>query len=136
PDLSDSPYWTQPFFASFAKDSVASYPMAVWFGGMLRDYTPGAAGRWGVFPLPALEHGGLRTSSFGGSALVIPDQSQHKDAAIAFVEFMLCREDIQLFQYKNFELFPALKTVYQHPFFDEPVEFFANEPVRRLFTRD
>jgi lactose/L-arabinose transport system substrate-binding protein len=133
---SNTGYWTQPFFASFSKESVATYPMAVWFGGMVRDYAPSGTGHWGVFPLPAQERGGLRISSFGGSVLVIPEQCPNKDAAIAFVEFMLCREDTQLLHYKNFDLFPALTTVYDNPFFDEPVEYFAGQPVRRLFTRD
>ena len=129
-------YWSQPFFASFNTESVATYPMAVWFGGFIRDYSPGKSGEWGVFPLPALTPGGLRTSSYGGSALVIPDQCAQKDAAWAFIEFALCRRDSQLGHYRSFDLFPAMTTVYDDPFFDEHVEYFGGQQVRRLFTKD
>lgn len=129
-------YWSQPFYASFTKDSVATYPMGAWFAGLVRDYAPGMSGDWGVFPLPALEPGGLRTSSFGGSALVVPEQTSHLDDAKAFIEFMLCEEHTQLLQFQNFDLFPALTTVHADPFFDEPVDFFAGQAVRRLFATD
>ena len=129
-------YWSQPFFASFNTESVATYRMAVWFGGFIRDYAPCKAGEWGGFELPALTPGGLRTSSYGGSALVIPAQCEQKDAAWAFIEFALCRRDSQLSHYRSFGLFPAMTTVYDDPFFDEHVEYFGGQQVRRLFTKD
>lgn len=130
----NSAYWNQPYYASFNKDTIATYPMAVWFGGIIRDFAPATSGNWGVFPLPALEKGGPRTSSYGGSMLVIPEQGEKKDAAMKFVEFALCREDMQMLQYREFDLFPALTTVYEDAFFDEPMEFFGGQRIRRLFT--
>ncbi|MBI2424032.1 MAG: extracellular solute-binding protein [Candidatus Hydrogenedentes bacterium] len=129
-------FWSQPFFGSFSTDTVATYPMAAWFGGFLQDYAPGTSGNWGVFPLPAFSPGGVRTSSYGGSAVVIPDQCVLKDAAWSFLEFMICRPASQLAHYQNFNLFPAMTTVYGDSFFDEPLVFYGGQAVRRFFTQN
>ena len=55
---------------------------------------------------------------------------------MAFVEYMLCDGHAQLLHFKNFDLFPALTTVHTDPFFDEPVDFFAGQAVRRMFATD
>ncbi len=124
------------FFASFKTDTIATYPMASWFGGLIRDYAPDTAGNWGVFRLPAYHPGGLRTSNLGGSVLVMPDQCAQKEAAWAYMEYALCTPEAQLAQYRDFDLFPALLSTHQDPFFDEPVPFFGNQHVRRLFSLD
>lgn len=124
------------YFASLQGDFIATYPMAAWFGGLIRDYAPDTAGNWGIFRLPAYHPGGLRTSNLGGSVLVIPAQSKNKEAAWAFIQYCLCRPQQQIEQYRNFQLFPALLSTHQDPFFDEPDSFFDNQHIRRLFALD
>ncbi|MFA6244841.1 MAG: sugar ABC transporter substrate-binding protein [Candidatus Hydrogenedentales bacterium] len=129
-------YWSHAFYSSLNTETVATYPMAVWFGGFMRDFAPKTEGDWGVFPLPAFEPGGLRTSTLGGSALVIPEQCTRKEAAWKYIEAMLCTKEAQLIQFRDFDLFPALTTTYSDPFFDEPVPLFGGQHARRLFTQD
>ena len=133
---SSAPLWTHAFYASIQSDSIATYPGAAWFGGLIRDYGPKTSGDWGVFRLPAFEPDGLRTSNQGGSVLVIPDQCAQKEAAWAYVEYVLCRYDAQIEHYRNFDLFPALLPTHTDPFFDEEVPFFGGQKVRRLFAQD
>lgn len=123
-------------YASLKNDTVATYPLAAWWGGSIKDYAPETAGDWGVFRFPALEPGGLRTSNLGGSALVIPDQCKQKEAAWAFIEFVLCRPEIQNIQYRAFDLIPCLTPSFNDPFYDQPDPFFGGQKVRRLFTQD
>jgi multiple sugar transport system substrate-binding protein/lactose/L-arabinose transport system substrate-binding protein len=130
------PFFGHAFLASLKTDSVATYPMAAWFGGTIRDYAPATSGDWGIFRLPAFRPDGLRTSNLGGSVLVIPDQCAQKEAAWKYVEYALCTKEAQIEQYRSFDLFPALVTTHQDPFFDEPVAFFGNQQVRRLFSLD
>jgi ABC-type glycerol-3-phosphate transport system substrate-binding protein len=132
----NAPFWSHEFLASLRSDSVATYPIAAWFGGTIRDYAPETSGDWGVFRLPAFRPGGLRTSNLGGSVLVIPDQCKQKDAAWAYIEYALCTPGPQIEQYRNFDLYPALLCTHQDPFFDEPVPFFGGQNVRRLFSLD
>ncbi len=128
--------FTHAHYASLKNNTVATYPIGAWWGGTIKDYAPETAGDWGVFRLPALEQGGLRTSNAGGSVLVIPDQCKQKEAAWAFVEFVLCRPDIQNIQYEAFDLIPCLIPSFDAPLYDQPDPFYAGQKVRRLFTRD
>jgi len=106
----NTPMFSQAFLSSLGSDAVATYPMAAWFGGFIKDNAPGTSGDWGLFRLPALEPGGLRASTAGGSVLIVPEQCTQKDAAWAYVQYMLCNEEMQIAQYRNFDLFPALRT--------------------------
>ena len=122
--------------ASFGTDSIACYPAAVWVMQQIKDFEAGTAGKWGVFRLPALEPGGLRTSNLGGSVLVIPAQGHNIEKSWRFVELTNCTAKSQVLQYKNFGLFPAYLPALEDPYFDEPDPFFDNQPVHRIFTLD
>jgi len=124
------------YYASFQNDAIATYPLAVWLGGSIKDYAAPSAGNWGVFRLPAVVPGGLRTSNLGGSVLVIPEQCKKKEEAWKYVEYVLCTKEAQLEQYRNFDLFPCLMTTFDDPFFDEPDPFYGGQKVRRLFAED
>ena len=117
-------------------DSVASYPGAVWLMQDMKDSAKSTAGKWGVFRLPALVPGGIRTSNQGGSVLVIPAQSKQIAKAAAFAESALCTVDAQLDQFKNFGLFPGYLPALKDPRFDAADPFFADQHVARLFAQD
>jgi lactose/L-arabinose transport system substrate-binding protein len=131
--------WRHEFMAGLKSDTIATYPMAVWFGGTIKDTVAEYAGdvsQWGVFRLPALEPGGLRTSNLGGSVLVIPAQCRQKQAAWAFVEYALCTCQGQVAQYRTFDLFPAFLPALKDPYFDQPDPFFGGQRASRLFATD
>lgn len=131
--------WSHEFLAGLKSDTIATYPIAVWFGGAIKDTVqefPGQQTAWRVFPLPALEGGGLRTSNLGGSTLVIPDSCRQKQAAWAFIEYALCTVEGQIAQYKSFDLFPAFLPALEDPYFDQPDPFFGGQKVGRLFAAD
>ncbi|MBN1345779.1 MAG: sugar ABC transporter substrate-binding protein [Phycisphaerae bacterium] len=131
--------WGHEFMAGLKSDTIATYPMAVWFGGTIKDTVTEYAGQmadWGVFRLPALEKGGLRTSNLGGSVLVIPEQCRQKPAAWAFIEYALCTVEGQVAQYQGFDLFPAFLPALEDPYFDEPDAFFGGQKTSRLFATD
>ncbi len=131
--------WGHEFMAGLKSDTIATYPMAVWFGGTIKDTVAEYAGQaadWGVFRLPSLTPGGLRTSNLGGSVLVIPDQCRQKAAAWAFIEYALCTVEGQVAQYRSFDLFPAFLPALEDPYFDEPDPFFGGQQASRLFAMD
>lgn len=131
--------WSHEFLAGLKADTIATYPLAVWFGGTIKDTVQEYEGQttaWGVLALPALARGGLRVSNLGGSVLVIPDQCRQKQAAWAFIEYALCTRAGQIAQYRNFDLFPAYLPALEDPFLDEPDAFFGHQKVRRLFATD
>ncbi|CAA9537525.1 MAG: ABC transporter, substrate-binding protein (cluster 1, maltose/g3p/polyamine/iron) [uncultured Thermomicrobiales bacterium] len=131
----DTESWTDAWYQEMANGNVVTIPGAVWMGTFLKSFiAPEAAGQWGVFPLPVWTPEGSRSSNDGGSALGIFETSEQRDAAWAYVEFHLGREDSQLTMYRETDLFPSLETTYTDPMFQEPDPYFADQPVRALFA--
>jgi ABC-type glycerol-3-phosphate transport system substrate-binding protein len=133
--VADTEPWTDPWYKEMADGTVATNPAAVWLGTFLKSFiAPDAAGTWGVIPLPTWEEGGATSSNDGGSQLAIWAQSEQQEAAWAYIEFHLGREESQLTMYKETDLFPSLETTYTDPFFEEPDPYFGDQPVRQLFA--
>lgn len=130
--------WGQEFMAGLNTDTVATYPEAAWFAGTIQDAVPDYGGvkqSWGVFRLPAISPGGLRTSNLGGSVLVIPRQCPNKAAAWAFIRYSLCTSEGQLQLYRYADLFPAYLPALDSPLFDQPDPLFGGQRIGRLFAR-
>ena len=92
-----------PAFVSGTHPMFISGP---WHVGLITD--AGGAdieGKWAIAPLPKKESG---TSFVGGSNLVVFNDSDNKDAAWAFVEF-LTRPDIQVRWYEEATVLPAVE---------------------------
>lgn len=135
---SDIPPYQQEWMAGFTEDSIATYPGAVWLGGIIKDAEkdyPGKKPDWGVFPLPAVAPGGVQVANLGGSVLVIPASCQNKAAAWAFVQYALCTPEGQLTQYEKESLYPSFLPALNSPEMDKPDPFFGGQPVGRLFAK-
>jgi lactose/L-arabinose transport system substrate-binding protein len=136
---SDIQLWSQEFLAGLNDEPLATYPIAIWFAGTIRDTVKDFAGpksEWGVFRLPAIERGGLRVANWGGSVLVIPEQCRNKAAAWAFIEYALCTQEGQIAQYRNMNLFPAYLPAMRSAELDQPDPFFGGQRIVRLFSTD
>jgi lactose/L-arabinose transport system substrate-binding protein len=131
----DTESWTDPWYKAFADGAVATIPGAVWMGTFFKSFiAPDSAGKWGVVRLPAWAGEESRASNDGGSALAVWAGTEQQDAAWAYVEFHLGRDDSQLTMYKETDIFPSLETTYADPFFKEPDPYFDDQPVRTLFA--
>jgi lactose/L-arabinose transport system substrate-binding protein len=136
---SDVMPFSPEFLAGFNADTLATYPNAVWLAGTVKDTVrdfPGGRSAWGVFPLPAVEKGGLHVANLGGSVLVIPAQCRNKAAAWALIEYALCTREGQLAQYRTFDLFPAFLPALEGPEVRHADPFFGGQPVGAVFARD
>lgn len=94
-----------------ANGETASVIYPVWYGGSISTQAADQKGKWGVMPLPAFEEGGPNQANLGGSVLAITDQSKNKEAAKAFLEYVLLTyegQDVQL----KYGLFPSWKPYY------------------------
>jgi lactose/L-arabinose transport system substrate-binding protein len=135
--VADQQSWTDTWYAQFnSKDEgVASTVMAAWMGGFMRTWlAPETKGLWGVTEMPAMKEGQARAANDGGSNFIIPEQSANKDAAWAFVEFMLARPESQVKIFSATDIFPALTTTYNDPVFTEADEYFGGQKVREVYT--
>jgi ABC-type glycerol-3-phosphate transport system substrate-binding protein len=135
--VSDSEEWQDPWYADFADPelAVASYVGASWMDGNLRRWiAPDTAGLWGVARMPAFYPDGAQAANDGGSVFVIPEQSENKDAAWTLAAWISLNADItnQIFEHTG--LFPSYLPAFDSPIFDTPDDFFAGQPVRRVYA--
>ena len=134
--LSDQLEWTDGWYAELASEEspVATLVIAGWMGTFLKDWiAPGTEGLWGVALMPAMDVGQVRAANDGGSNFVISEQSENKDAAWAFTEFMLGREESQVELFAASDFLPSLETTYDAPVFSEPDPFFGGQEVREIY---
>lgn len=128
--------WTDPWYAELSSEDapIASIVEASWLGVFLKSWIAGnTAGKWGVARMPAFKEGQVRASNDGGSTLAIPEQCENKEAAWAFIEYMLGREDSALRSFAYSDFLPALETTYDDPIFTEPDSFLGGEMARQIY---
>jgi len=114
---------------------IATLIEASWMDVFFKSWiAPGTAGKWGVAYMPSLEAGGARAANDGGSVFVIPEQTQNPDAAWAFVEFVLGRDDNALRMFAISGFIPSLKSAYDDALFLEGDSFFAGQNVREVYA--
>jgi multiple sugar transport system substrate-binding protein len=124
--------WSTEVYAGLGGGGLASITAGNWYGGFLKTWVaPDTAGNWGVARLPA----GIPDSNNGGSFLVIPSQSQNKEAAWAFVEFMMADPTAANIMFEEFDIFPALIPAWDDTsIYEAPDPFFAGQRTRALWV--
>ncbi len=96
--------WSSEAYAAYANGACVSVAAGSWFSGFLKtDIDPEGAGNWGATVLP----GDMPSTNWGGSFLVIPQQSEEKEAAWAFVKYMLATSQGQNDMFEAVDYFPA-----------------------------
>ena len=96
--------WSGEAYAAYQAGTCVAVAAGSWFSGFLKtDIDPDGAGHWRAVQLPA----GMPATNWGGSFLVIPEQSQNKEAAWAFLTYMLCTSEGQNAMFKAVDYFPA-----------------------------
>jgi ABC-type glycerol-3-phosphate transport system substrate-binding protein len=109
--VSDQLEWTDGWYAELnSLDApVGTIVEASWLGVFLKTWIAGdTAGRWGIVRMPSMQEGQVRAANDGGSTLVITEESQDKEAAWAFVDFMLGRDNSQLKMFAYSDFLPSL----------------------------
>ncbi|MFJ2868083.1 ABC transporter substrate-binding protein [Kitasatospora sp. NPDC087314] len=113
---------------------VATTPTAAWWDGTLTSEMADLKGEFGVVPLPAFTPGGCRTSNNGGSTLSVTAQSKNPELAWAFISALLADKANQASMMEREGLFPAYLPALDHPYFQQPDAYYANQPAMRLFA--
>lgn len=139
--VTDNLEWTDAWYAEFAAlpeeggAPVATLIEASWMDVFLKSWiAPGTEGLWGVAYMPAVKEGQPRASNDGGSGFVIPEQSQNKEAAWAFIQFAVGTEESQIAMFRQSGFVPALETTYDDPAFEEPDPFFAGQQTKLIYA--
>jgi multiple sugar transport system substrate-binding protein len=122
--------WVEEWYSMLANGQIATQIAGCWFGGFLKSFIdPQGAGNWGVIPIPEDP-----LQNWGGSFLAIPEQSQNKEAAWAFVEYALASADAQNRMFVSVDYFPAYMPAWDNPLYQEADFYFGGQKTRALWT--
>lgn len=119
--------------SALANGDVASAPTGAWFSGSLIQQAPSSAGKWDVFPIPAMTAGGNQAANIGGSNFMIPAASQNQDLAYNFLKFFSTSNSVQEMAMKDGGLFPSLNTAYNTPTFKQAGSYFTKQNIWKIF---
>lgn len=126
--------WSSEAYAAYAAGSCVTVAAGSWFSGFLKtDIDPDGAGHWGATVLPA----GMGATNWGGSFLVIPEQSENKEAAWAFVKYMLATTEGQNTMFKAVDYFPAYKPAWDAApeLYTDPDDYFGGQAPNSIATK-
>ncbi|MEX0853217.1 MAG: extracellular solute-binding protein [Bauldia sp.] len=110
-------------------NSVASAYFGGWYEGTIRSNAPEQSGKWGMYPPPAVEPGGVRAANWGGSSLAITSSSKNKEAAWAYIEYALATDEGQISMLRNRGLVPSLLSAVSTDYAKSPMEYWGGQPV-------
>lgn len=122
--------WTNEWYAALRDGNILIQPSGAWLGGHLKGWiAPGTGGNWRAVDFPNNMYG-----FWGGSFAGIPEAAKNKDAAWKFIEFVSTNPEVQLMCFDIADMFPGLVGTYTDPMFDEEVEFYGGQKVRKMWT--
>jgi multiple sugar transport system substrate-binding protein len=100
---------------TFATGKVAMYMAGSWFGGEMKFSFPQINGKWDVAPLPEGPAGCATT--LAGDYLAITDQSQNKDAAWLWIQYLSEEDNLKTWTYgsKTSTLLPPVASLLDDP---------------------
>ena len=125
-----SDFWTEEWYAALNEGRVATTIVGSWFGGFLKSWIAAdTAGDWGIAPVP--QH---PLQNWGGSFMAIPEQSENKAAAWAFIEYSMARAEPQNAIFEAVDYFPAYKPSWEDDLYDLGDPFFGGQKTRALWT--
>ncbi|MGY4691548.1 ABC transporter substrate-binding protein [Salibacterium sp. K-3] len=122
-----SPEWTNA-----VNDSEFAVEMgAAWLKGWMSDNAPDSAGKWRVVTLPE-EFAG----NWGGSYIGMPGETENKEEAYAFAEWLIS-PDNQLESFlSDAGLFPSTPETYEKEAFKETTdEYFGGQSTAQVFAK-
>lgn len=124
--------WSNEAYAAYADGTCVSVATGAWFGGFLKtDIDPQGSGHWGATTLP----GSVKSSNWGGSFLVIPEQSKNKEAAWAFVKYMLATEEAQNTMFEAVDYYPAYMPAWENTdIYDAEDPYFGGQKTKKLWA--
>ncbi|WP_448607765.1 extracellular solute-binding protein [Geodermatophilus sp. URMC 60] len=115
--------------SAFVNGAFATIACPAWMLSYITTQAgPDAAGTWDVAPLPG------KASNWGGSWLGVPESSEHREEAIALVEWLTAPEQ-QVTMFTSQQHFPSSRTAAEDPAVATATsDYFSGAPVGQLFA--
>jgi arabinosaccharide transport system substrate-binding protein len=121
--------------AKAMSDGLALFYIAPdWRTGTTQQEIKNLKGKLKLMPLPAFEPGGRRTSTWGGSAVLIPRQNPNTELAWKFAKHLYFDAEALGQRFLDTNIIPPLKDAWNLPAFKQPNEFFSGQAIGELFA--
>ena len=121
------------FNGAVENGEVLCLPGADWFGlDMIQQFLPHQEGKWGILPLPKWEDSKLRTASFAGQGLLIPEASKKQDEAWKFIKFVMTDKKANIDRFVNGNSFPAHMPSWDEKELMAPSKYFGGQSLGKI----
>ena len=121
------------FNGAVENGEVLCLPGADWFGlDMIQQFLPHQEGKWGILPLPKWEDSKLRTASFAGQGLLIPEASKKQDEAWKFIKFVMTDKKANIDRFVNGNSFPAYMPSWDEKELMAPSKYFSGQSMGKI----
>jgi multiple sugar transport system substrate-binding protein len=121
-------FFTPEFWGEFKAGNIASWPMNMAEGANIKKNMPELSGKWGVMPIPKWNDKTEKLTGFwGGTVLMVPDQSPNKEKAAQFVKWLCGTNEGQLAASRTWNAVPALPSAYENSFYTQGDPFFGGD---------
>lgn len=125
--------WSPEWQGAFQRGQIATVLYGNWFGGLLkRAYASDQSGKWRVTFAPGLD--GKHAFNSGGDYIGILQGSQNKDAAWAFVKWLVTNDESLKQQYQNDDLYPAWTPAGKAAWLNFNDPYYGGENVNTIFA--
>ncbi|MFO7726352.1 MAG: extracellular solute-binding protein [Oceanipulchritudo sp.] len=125
--------WGQNLAKAMTDGLVVSLLTPDWRTRQLEMDIPRLAGRMRLMPLPAWEAGKSRTSTWGGSALVIPKTAGNPELSWKLAKFLYLEEDFLPDRFRHSNILPPMQSAWDKPFLKE-VHPYWKQPIGEKFA--
>ncbi|MFG3387951.1 ABC transporter substrate-binding protein [Streptomyces rochei] len=126
--IDNQPMYTPAWNKALNTGKQIAWVSAVWAPGTLTTAAPDTKGKWAMAPLPQWSGSENRTGSWGGSSTAVTTDSENREAAAKFAEWLNTDADALGALAKEGGIYPASTSAQLSGAFAEPPEFFANQP--------
>lgn len=125
--ISNEPMYTPQWNAALNNGTQVGWVSAVWAPGVLEGNAGSTAGAWRMAPIPQWDRSTAATGNWGGSTTAVTTQTEHKEAAVRFAEWMnTSAEGVEALVTKSY-VFPA-DQIGSEETLSKPPAFFENQP--------
>jgi ABC-type glycerol-3-phosphate transport system substrate-binding protein len=127
------PYETdEEMWLGFWQNKVATYIVADWAAGWLRDNVPEQSGLWAMAPMPKVDANSSRTSCVGGTGLtMLKYTKKDREALWDIMKFFQVNADNAVQKFKMINLFPPVYDAMSRC--GGPVEYYGGQDLGALY---
>jgi arabinosaccharide transport system substrate-binding protein len=112
---------------------VLFFPCPDWRTANFEELAPSLAGKMALMPMPAWEKGGRRTTTWGGTGLMIMKRTKNPDLAWELAKFLYFDPKSLGRRFIDTGIIPPLQDAWTLPEMSKPNPFFSNLPVGKMY---